>query len=415
MPVRYFRAIRSLVGSRTAVLWLVLAGVLGCGGQDQVRHYEIPAQRGADPAASQGVTPSELAAGSTVPPAMRAAANAQRMLAAIVRPASGDQQQAWFFKAQGSRSDIQSIRAGFLDLVRSIRFDAQGRTPQWGLPSGWQQQPGNQIRYATIVSGSQEVSVTALPVASADWNQYVLLNINRWRGQLGLPPVVAEQLDEQTDIVETADGSQAILVDLAREDVVADTRPSATHSGAADREGDVPADAHSTQAGSDAEKTTGAETGPAGSDVNGETASPQRQSAGGMSFVVPENWKPGRTSAFRQAAFLVEADGQQAEITVIALGPNAGSVLDNVNRWRSQIGQGPITKDDLGKHVKSVRIDKVDAQYVELPGADAKSKAILAVIVPLPDRTIFVKLTGDTPLALKEKKHFEQFVQSIRF
>lgn len=58
----------------------------------------------------------------------------------------------------------------------------------WTLPSGWKELPGNGIRLATLVPPGgvkAEGTVVALPGDSGG----ELANANRWRGQIGLPPV----------------------------------------------------------------------------------------------------------------------------------------------------------------------------------------------------------------------------------
>lgn len=54
----------------------------------------------------------------------------------------------------------------------------------WDAPKGWKELPGSGMRLATIVPpGGGEVSVTALPGDVGG----ELANVNRWRGQIGLP------------------------------------------------------------------------------------------------------------------------------------------------------------------------------------------------------------------------------------
>lgn len=59
---------------------------------------------------------------------------------------------------------------------------------KWSLPKGWTETGGSGMRYATLkppVAGRIDVSVVVLPgVAGGE-----LANVNRWRGQIGLPPL----------------------------------------------------------------------------------------------------------------------------------------------------------------------------------------------------------------------------------
>jgi hypothetical protein len=62
---------------------------------------------------------------------------------------------------------------------------------RWTLPKGWTESRGGAMRFATLkppVPGQLDASVVVLPGPAGG----ELANVNRWRGQIGLPP-----LDEQ--------------------------------------------------------------------------------------------------------------------------------------------------------------------------------------------------------------------------
>ncbi|MCA8987215.1 MAG: hypothetical protein KDA78_06220 [Planctomycetaceae bacterium] len=136
----------------------------------------------------------------TAPPAMATSSTPvgepSRMFAAIVP--QGD--QFWFFKMTGPVEDVGTLSAPLADFVKSIQF--VNDKPEWTLPEGWTEQPGNQFRYATLVvpgaSGPLEFSVSPLPNSGEERIQ-VTANINRWRGQLGLADLASESLDQLTD------------------------------------------------------------------------------------------------------------------------------------------------------------------------------------------------------------------------
>jgi hypothetical protein len=61
-------------------------------------------------------------------------------------------------------------------------------TLTWELPKGWTEARAGGMRLATLkppVAGKVDVSVIVLPGAAGG----ELGNVNRWRGQIGLPPV----------------------------------------------------------------------------------------------------------------------------------------------------------------------------------------------------------------------------------
>ena len=132
---------------------------------------------------------------------------------------------------------------------------------------------------------------------------------------------------------------------------------------------------------------------------------------------MPKGWTPGRTSAFRLAAFDLQRDGRKGEVTLIALGGSSGSLLANVNRWRGQVGLAAIGQAELEEEVRTLEVDGIRSSYVQLAGPEGADDAstILAVVIPRGDQTLFVKLTGDRSLADEEQSNFESFVKSIRF
>jgi len=199
---------------------LIVAGFMwawlccGCDRTEAIRHYRVPTEVAADKSfpggpetASPALSPSPPTAG---PPAAAPAAG-QRMLAAIVlRP-----DRAWFFKAVGPDARMAEHADGFRSLLRSVRFVDE--KPQWTLPEGWRQKAGSGMRFATLEFGSadQAIELTVIPlgVPPGEPSAYVLSNVNRWRQQLQLPPLAAEELDKQTEKIEL-DGTTATAVDL---------------------------------------------------------------------------------------------------------------------------------------------------------------------------------------------------------
>lgn len=138
-----------------------------------------------------------------------------RTVAAIVPLA----EQGWFFKMTGPKDAVQARADDFTALVKVVRFSAEGK-PEWSLPAGWSEKDGSQIRFATIIipaaAGENEkpleISVTVLP-KSGDDADYILVNVNRWRNQLKLPPIAKEQLAGESTQLDLG-GPKATLVNL---------------------------------------------------------------------------------------------------------------------------------------------------------------------------------------------------------
>jgi hypothetical protein len=124
--------------------------------------------------------------------------------------------QAWFLKLAGPPAALDSHLEPFRQWLRSIHFVDD--KPQWQLPQGWREEPGQGMRFATLRIGDGEpleLTVIPLPIPEDD-PDYVLSNVNRWRQQLQLGPLTAPQLGEQAEKIQVGD-AVATLVDLRSE------------------------------------------------------------------------------------------------------------------------------------------------------------------------------------------------------
>lgn len=77
---------------------------------------------------------------------------------------------------------------------------------EWTLPKGWKQEVAGGMRYATFevpVQGRLDASVVVLPGEAGG----ELANVNRWRGQIGLPPVEESALASARKVVRTKAGA----------------------------------------------------------------------------------------------------------------------------------------------------------------------------------------------------------------
>ncbi len=89
---------------------------------------------------------------------------------------------------------------------------------RWKLPKGWSESGSDAsgMRYATLkppVEGKVDVSVVVLPGPAGG----ELANVNRWRGQIGLPPVDEPTLAASRRAVKTAGAGTVNVYDFTSE------------------------------------------------------------------------------------------------------------------------------------------------------------------------------------------------------
>ena len=135
--------------------------------------------------------------------------------------------------------------------------------------------------------------------------------------------------------------------------------------------------------------------------------------------VLPASWEPQPPSQMRQASFLVRGEkGTVADISLVVLGGAAGNLLDNVNRWLSQLGQPSISAEQLTGLVQHLPTAKGDVAIVDLAGTPehgdaSKDGRIIAAMMMDQGKTSFFKMRGNAALAEKEKENFLRWVSAV--
>ena len=137
---------------------------------------------------------------------------------------------------------------------------------------------------------------------------------------------------------------------------------------------------------------------------------------------MPAQWTTTTpTSSLVAAAFSVRSGGADAAalVTITPLAGEAGGLLANLNRWRTQVGLpaiGAVAEQPL----TTVTVGDAGARIVDLAGPGEGSAPARALIVALlrepgSDRTWYVRLTGPATVVAAERDGFLGFVRSIRF
>jgi hypothetical protein len=116
---------------------------------------------------------------------------------------------------------------------------------------------------------------------------------------------------------------------------------------------------------------------------------------------------------------VTSSDGRAVDISVIALGSQAGSELDNVNRWRNEVSLAPITESELAAFRGAVIVGTRPAALYEFSGdqlsIDGKYKAASTVaVLPAGDITVYFKMKGERDLVAEQKPKFLEWLKSVQ-
>jgi hypothetical protein len=311
------------------------------------------------------------------------------------------------------------------------------------VPPDWQEAPPGEMRVASYhVKGKDgkmaDVSVIPLPgMAGRDID-----NVNRWRGQVGLPQVAEEELGKLAESVQVG-GQEGKLYEMAGQNsasgeknrilaaivrrpdaiwffkmvgddgLVAEQKPAfvdylksfsfaGAGGGAAMQDAQLPP-SHP----------------PIGNISPAAAAAAPTSGEGKPEWQVPSGWKEIDGGQFLVAKFVITgADNSQAAVNVSMSAGDGGGVLGNVNRWRGQLGLGQQSQAEVDKLVASVDIQGGKAMLVDMSGTDMKSSAktrLVGAIVPRGQQTWFYKLMGPAPLVEQQKDAFTKFVQGVKY
>ncbi len=150
------------------------------------------------------------------------------------------------------------------------------------------------------------------------------------------------------------------------------------------------------------------------------SANPAASKPVGITWDVPEQWAEApSTSSFLLAVFEAKGDLGDARITVSSLVNDGGGVLENINRWRGQVGLGPIERYQQQPMAQLTVAGQV-AGLIDLSapeGAGASLDRLMVVFIPRPDQglTWYFKMSGSSATLEAQKQAFISFVESVGF
>jgi len=158
----------------------------------------------------------------------------QKFNSRLVGVVSPQNDTLWFVKMRGDDTLVTEEKPKFLNFLKSLHFTAapaqlaqadrpvstntkkvpaSADLPKWKVPANWQEKaPGPMILAAYGVAGAGGQADVTISKLSGDAGGQGA-NINRWRGQLGLPPATEADLTQTVTTIDI-DGKKAYVVDI---------------------------------------------------------------------------------------------------------------------------------------------------------------------------------------------------------
>lgn len=296
---------------------------------------------------------------------------------------------------------------------------------EWTTPPEWKQQEPSGMRYGSfLITGKNETQADVSILFLSGDGGGALANINRWREQLGLPPIVDGQLSSQSTQLEVL-GKKVILVDLVSQKstnnqkeikrILAAILPRDNISWFFKMTGDDSlVSAHKErfiQLVKSARFSSSEEI---------ENLNPEPSNGQTLKWKLPKGWKEEAASGMRKGSFSITGkNNMQTDVSIISLAGEAGGSLANVNRWRTQIELPPLTETDLNKIGNHIKIQDREVLLVNMLSSNTLANKrfrtrILGAILIKGGNSWFFKMMGDDALVEEQKDAFIDFVKSTK-
>ncbi len=289
----------------------------------------------------------------------------------------------WFFKISGPADRVDKSESQWKKFFQSVSFT--DNEPKWEAPDDWTTAGPKPMRHTTLIIDKTDPPLE-LAISSLGPNQDLLLNINRWRGQIGLKASTESELDQQIEKLENDNGKYLIF------------------------------DAVGVGAGQMRPPFAGGGGKPPFAPFAGSQSSPGASQSTSLAFEPIEGWSEGKTSSMVHARLTKNVDDAQVQITVIEMPADSNKWEPNVMRWAQQVELGSLSESEFAKRTTPLVIDGVEGKMIDLIDLESKSNnGTIAGMVKKDGSAWFLKLAGEKELTDKSRAEFEKFLSSLKF
>jgi hypothetical protein len=132
-----------------------------------------------------------------------------------------------------------------------------------------------------------------------------------------------------------------------------------------------------------------------------------------LQWNAPSGWTEKPPSSMRVGSYDVPGQAGPADMSIVVLSGQAGGDLANVNRWRGQLGLSPIDEAELARTARHVKSPAGDVMVVDIGGAEAGGKRMLAGMMSRSGETWFFKLNGPDATVSGARGNFMKLLESV--
>jgi hypothetical protein len=330
-------------------------------------------------------TQPPMMAGGSIPMAEK------RILGAIF-PLHG---MGYFLKITDRIDRIEKVAGLFDSVVATFDVDPQTKRPVSSFPEGWTVGPGDDFADAKIaipMEGEKPLmmTVTSLPAPPlSDWDSYLLAQVNRWRGQVGLSEL-------------SLDGLKESLTPIARKD-------SEVPAYIFDKKGAV------TSSGSPNPSTS------VTNNLKDSPATPEKTRK--LIYDLPSKWSELPARPFQMAAFRIPGENGESDGEIV-VSEAIDSPVENCKMWAQQIlklDDPAILEKSAAKMIEqaeAISAMQREAKLYSIRSSDASDASCLTIVtIPSekPPQAVFVKMKSGLRMSEEQKSNLLSFVKTMRW
>lgn len=321
-------------------------------------------------------------------------------------------------------------------MAPAMQMPAGGQPSlHWETPEGWQEEAPSAMRTANFTLPSIPGAECYLTVLPGDGGG-VLANVNRWRGQMSLPPITQAELDALPRKPMLGGEAAFAVLDgtfggmrgeqksenyrmLGAALVQDGSAYFAKLTGPADQVAGEEAhfDAFLASLHVAEDDTAHAAAAPA---MPAMPAAPAMDvpppPPADLTWSAPATWTQAPDRMMRVVTFTVG----QSECYVTQLAGDAGGVTMNLNRWRTQMGQPELSAEEIAALPKismlgaEASMIDITGDFAGMGGTTMTGARLLGAIAMKGSQSVFVKMTGPEAEVNAERENFIAFCQSLK-
>ncbi|MBL9134947.1 MAG: hypothetical protein JNK85_03720 [Verrucomicrobiales bacterium] len=298
------------------------------------------------------------------------------------------------------------------------------------LPEGWTSTGASGMRAATfsIVSAAgAKADLAVIPLPGTGGSDLDLVNL--WRSQLALPPITEAELASHTDTTTVSGQPVKLFSIVGTESSDATAAANQILVAALRRDGSTwffklggPAEMVASQRESLKAFLGSVEfTPPEAATESVASAAPSSGSPSGpkATWEIPEGWKPVAAPQMVHSKWSAPADAAgSADVTVSVFPGEAGGLLPNLNRWRSQVGLGPAPDAELNPMVGNLEISGGQGTLVDFQGQSPESGnaiRLVGAVVKKDGNSWYYKILGPPAAVEAHRAAFVKLIQTARY